>query len=275
MRNLRVQTKTIIVFVSIILFIPSCVWWKNFLSTFFFENIHRPSIQNGNSNKIKSSSLYDTKLESGELVKGQRLLFVEYDENGNVTHSTNGYFESFFTYEDNRCIEAKIFRDGQLCDSSVDRYEEDKRVETFIYNAMDSLLSRVEYKYEGDYMVESLLYNANETLLKKSKYKYYENGKPEFSEESMYDADGNVVDYMWSRYDKYGNLLESDGKEKFQKLKFEYKYDKDGKILESVGFKQDGSKYPANIYTYDEHGNCIKKVSADNSMGNILEYEYY
>ena len=111
MRNLRVQTKTIIVFVSIILFIPSCVWWKNFLSTFFFENIHRPSTQNGKSNKIKSSSLYDTKLESGELVKGQRLLFVEYDENGNVTHSTNGYFESFFTYEDNRCIEAKIFRD--------------------------------------------------------------------------------------------------------------------------------------------------------------------
>ena len=50
---------------------------------------------------------------------------------------------------------------------------------------------------------------------------------------------------------------------------------KDGKILESVGFKQDGSKYPANIYTYDEHGNCIKKVSADNSMGNIWEYEYY
>ena len=93
----------------------------------------------------------------------------------------------------------------------------------------------------------------------------------------MKDKTGNLhlyVDYQSADY-KYGNLLESDGKEKFQKLKFEYKYDKDGKILESVGFKQDGSKYPANIYTYDEHGNCIKKVSADNSMGNIWEYEYY
>ena len=145
----------------------------------------------------------------------------------------------------------------------------------------ENLRRKYKYQYDEDgNITEETYYNADGDLLRKQKCQYDEDGN--ITEETDYNADGKIDWNQKYQYDENGNITEetsynTDG-ELYEKQK--YQYDENGNITEQIYYNADGELYKKNKYQneYDKLKNWIERTYSENDKQISIikrEIEYY
>ncbi len=225
--------------------------------------------------------------KSGEIIKGIRI-----DNSLKKNYAPPEYVNDYTTYHKSGYIEVK-----------------------YVYNADDSLLSKVHHKYDNNWnLLEVNDYDSNNVLETKSTYKYddkgnrieskssYGSGKVYYRDISKYDDKGNEIETIafdmnklpsrtTYKYDDKGNQVELtfyDSRGKYDG-KIIYEYDNKGHVVEYNSYNPDGSaRGGKSTNKYDDNENLVEQSSynKDGSLdrkwafkfdnrGNMLEWGWY
>lgn len=173
-----------------------------------------------------------------------------YDEFGNVTicECING--ESVTTWEYTYDTSGNLIKEVKKSDESEVKI-------TYTYNSDGALI-----EMNTDSHTETILGSFDSS--RKVVYTYDENGRliEEFEEKNT------TTTYT---YDEKGNLLKKVISGGSVKSVYEYKYDENGKTIES-SFTNIYNEKATSFYDYDSRGNLIKHY---NALGNIYEEYFY
>ena len=179
----------------------------------------------------------------------------EYDENGNrikyVRKSGPDTYVYLYTYDENGNETEEAFYDGDdvLKSRRVWKYAPDGTLrEIADYDGDGVLQSRQESEYTSDGLLQREAYYSGETLVWQSEWKYDGHGNP------------TEVVHLSRSYD---DTLETNVS------RYQYEYDKDGRIAVWIQTDEDGAVFFHDEYTYDEAGHEIKRTSTDGD-GNFL-----
>ncbi len=132
-----------------------------------------------------------------------------------------------------------------------------------------SIKIKTETKYKVNLSNQSekqILYKKNYSTDQKiiDYTEYYSNGKVKFYSEYLYDKTKTTEEQK--SFDESGNLT---GISRVLSI-----VDENGKIKEKTQISVDGKIISKEIYTYDAHGNVLRKEVQNLQVGTILHYEY-
>lgn len=176
-----------------------------------------------------------------------------------------------FNYDENNKITDEIYYkyDGRISKRLTFKYnEKDLLVEETEFNLDDNSLFKIMYKYnDKNLLIDKSVYikiNTQNYILDnvsiiKEKYVYlYDENDKLIGEYFYISSQSNIIPS--NKYDKEGKLIESVETDPSY-FKYTYKYDKHGRIIEKIGVS---SNNPFNRFTskstwkYDQNGNNIE-----------------
>ena len=248
------------------------------------------------SGNIESSVV--KRASTGETLITTRTYENRYDDSGRLTEKAmylqngvlmckynysyipeGGYYEEYTEYNGSEGTNpvwghsiSRYNEQGNMIEQNLDIMEEKncQRITTFLYDEEGNELASCEYLYKDNTRQYERLkessYDEHGKLL--STYEHYIYGsegtynKTEYGNE--YDTDGNLIKV--TEYHMNGNLTsarEQVEEHREQRGVTEYKYDDQGRKLEVVGYKGDGSISYTNSFEYDDRGNMIKSENAN------------
>ncbi len=237
--------------------------------------------------KVKTYRIMDYHLDDqGNPFKGNSEFFSEFNPEGRVikmrVDNEGNVFSYEDTYNDQGLLVESVSKDDDKKTISTNLYEYDKegnRIRHDVFTAEGNLFmstfskyndkkqlieksnciagncdEKTTYSYDKKgYLVQEEKYNKD-GLFSKSIYKNDQNGNP--LEKLTYDAQGNLVRKVTSKYDSVGNEIEN------------------------ISYKEDGSVNEKRTYQleYDKQKNWVKKteqVNGETTQIIVQEFEYY
>ena len=231
----------------------------------------------------------------------------QYDENRNLikvintkNYRSGDWYEYGYDEKGRRIREAHYFADGRCVYDLEYAYDEkgnqlsrvDHEDGTPVleieneYDDQGNLICKTDYtnqerhKYIYEYdnrgnMLSQIYYNKNGTVTSSYSYTYDDRGN--LLCEIYYSSDGTINRKFQYTYDQKGNKVDeflyygSD-----DTTHRSYTYDKQGNMLSSSTFAEDGSIASQQIYTYDKKGNKTSEafIKADGVESYRKEYTY-
>ena len=209
---------------------------------------------------------------------------MTYDEEGRLlTKYVTDYELAQYPFV-NETEEYKYDQNGNiLFHLSLNEYRGYKMHETYLYDEHgnktaymieDSLVTIYEYD-ENNRLIRESVHEVNPALAGNREWAMAEPG--EIRSEYFYEYDNNgrlsikldpglSRDSEFAKYTSEDNVL-------FNDSWHEYTYGEDGKLLKEAYFAF-GTKGYEDVYTYDERGNLLSKVTLDDDYPRSEEYEY-
>lgn len=140
----------------------------------------------------------------------------------------------------------------------------------------DGTLERVEENVYDDAgnVIKQTAFDADGNKAFSFKYEYDDNNnKTGFTTYNAEDSVSSVISY---EYDENGNLISESVQLKDHAYSTRYENDKEGKVLTSFQYNQDGNEIVKTDWEYDSDGRLIRKNNTypNGSEPSYVEYEY-
>lgn len=184
---------------------------------------------------------------------------------GKIVYNEKGYrIEEFWRFNEETSRKEYCYDNNDNC------------VELISFKPNNEIEERGIFVYDKNgVLMEELYYNANNNLFSRLEYTFDENGN--LIQLSEYDPNGVLEE---SQKSKFKDGLEQERYTYYYDVhnvlitKYEYRYNKHGKLIEGILFDDAKNLLGRWVYTYDEQQNLISEESFD-SEGILVEKRTY
>ena len=208
--------------------------------------------------------------------------FTEYDRDGNtlteIAYTNNGKIEHKSEYKYNEkglLVEETLINDEGFVDEKK-RYEydeKDRQIKEFLIYLDESFDTSV-YKYnDSGKLIEKITTDDDGEPESNKEYKYE---KDKLISETLYDAQGNILNQTTHIYDENGNetqVTRYEAKDETT-LRTEYTYNDEGKRTELLAYNSDNKLIIIHLFKENEKGDLIELVEENQSGKNTTAFTY-
>ena len=131
----------------------------------------------------------------------------------------------------------------------------------FLYNSEGELEEKSNYQYNENGKMKEAIFNSNTEYGLNGKYEYKYNDKNELIESKYFSLEGVIEDYSTFGYDKNGNLVLSNHFNDNGDLikRTIYKYNDKNKLIEEADYNNKDIIVKFKKNQYDQFGNIYKQ----------------